>query len=311
MIRLIQNELMKLTHKVNTWVMIAILLISVLSLGVFKIYTQNESDKQADAWKEELRAEIMTNEEFIANNGEDSIARSIIEENNYRLNNNLPPQESLPDSVWTFLSDSQTLIQLVGLFVIVTAATIVSTEFKNGTISHLLIRPPSRIAILLSKYATIIIYSIFLMFFLFALTFIIGVTVFGFDGNFVHLIYKNGELHEQSIVNNILVVYTANWIDIVVISSLAFGLSSIFNNDSLPIALSLFLYILGSAITSVVAAFFDWPKYLFLTNSLEQYFTTQGPPIDNMTIEFSIIILLLYWILFMTFSIIIFNRKEV
>ncbi|MFB8736296.1 ABC transporter permease [Bacillus sp. SL00103] len=52
------------------------------------------------------------------------------------------------------------------MFVIIIVSTIVSAEYKHGTIKLLLIRPPSRLKILISKYITVQLYALLVVSFM-------------------------------------------------------------------------------------------------------------------------------------------------
>ncbi len=74
------------------------------------------------------------------------------------------------------------LTMLVSLFTIIVAASIVSSEFKWGTIKLLLIRPISRGKILWTKYVNVLIFSISMLIFSFLINLIIGAILFGING---------------------------------------------------------------------------------------------------------------------------------
>ena len=78
----------------------------------------------------------------------------------YQIEHNISPNEEY--SVWGFVGDAANLIQFAGLFAIIIAAGIVSSEFNWGTIKLLLIRPIDRGKILASKYMAVIVFAFML-----------------------------------------------------------------------------------------------------------------------------------------------------
>ncbi|MDQ0205445.1 ABC transporter permease [Alkalicoccobacillus murimartini] len=312
MIRLVYNECIKLAYRVGTWVMVGILILGVITMFIFDYKTKADSEISEEVWKTNLQEEIKQYQEYLDEFGSDHIIESFIRENEYRIENDLPPTDALPTSVWTFISGNQNLILLVGVFVIVVSATIISTEFKQGTIKLLLIRPPSRLAILVSKYITVILYSLFLLSILFISSFILGSIFFGFEEKYSNVILLNGELYEQSPIISLIITYLSNSINFVMLVTLAFAISSIFRSDTIAIALSLIGYIMGATATGILTIFYDWPKYILFTNTnLSQYFSSTGPPVEGMTIGFSIVILVIYWVLFLGIAAILFQKKEI
>ncbi|CAN7202577.1 ABC transporter permease [Rossellomorea sp. LjRoot5] len=60
-------------------------------------------------------------------------------------------------SFWEYMRISSNLLMIIQLFTLIIAGDIVSSEFSSGTIKLLLIRPISRVKILLSKYITVLV----------------------------------------------------------------------------------------------------------------------------------------------------------
>lgn len=308
MIHLIQNEWMKIVWKLSTWIMVVLLLIGIIGVLIFTLSTQTAADAlpSEEEWKSQLQQE---NESRLE---EADRTDPTIVENQYRIENNIPPAEAVGKNVWSFIDRNEALIQLVGVFVIIMAATIVSTEFKNGTIKLLLIRPPTRLQVLMSKYITVILYALFLMALLFSISFILGAIFFGFQQQSVDLIYQNGEIVERSKFLSTLIQYGTSSINFIMLGTLAFAISTIFRSDSMAIAISIIGYIVGSTATGILLAFFDWAKYLLFANTdLSQYYTSDGPLVEGMTLPFSIAVLIAYWLLFMGLSVFLFQKREV
>ena len=222
MIRLIQNEWMKISYRVGTWIMVGLLVLGMIATLIFAVKTNDDEQTSSD-WKSELR---MINKEKKQELKEDNIGfykRSLetdIAINEYRIKHDLPPADQFGKNAWTYVKTNANLLQLVGVFVIIIAATIVSAEYKHGTIK-LLIRPPSRLKVLLSKYFTVQLYSLFLIAVLFILSFILGAIFFGLNNDYVYLAYQNGEVIERSQFANMVSYYLAHCAMFVVLGTLS------------------------------------------------------------------------------------------
>ncbi|RNB77785.1 hypothetical protein EDM56_30760 [Brevibacillus fluminis] len=84
-----------------------------------------------------------------------------------------------------------------------------------------------------------------------------------------------------------------------------------FRNQALAIGLGLIVQFTGSAITETFLGQYSWLKYsLFANTSLSMYW--EGTPLlPDMTIGFSIAVLLAYYIVFMAMAWITFTKRDV
>jgi ABC-2 type transport system permease protein len=170
MIGLIQNEWMKIFKRPGTYVMIAILLIATTVFGVVLKFEQNDTNFEVTKnWEQNLKQENVALQRQMEGSRsplekQDFKKRIMI--NSYRIKHHIPPETSY--HLWDFVNNAAELIDVAGLFTIIISAGIVASEFTWGTIKLLLIRPITRIKILLSKYITILLYAIFLLGILFA-----------------------------------------------------------------------------------------------------------------------------------------------
>ncbi|MDM5299973.1 ABC transporter permease [Bacillus pumilus] len=311
MIRLIQNEWMKISYRIGTWIMVGLLVIGMIATLIFTI-TTNEDQTSGD-WKAELqmmnaqnKKELKEEEGFFKRELERQIAI-----NDYRIKHDLPPANQFSENAWSYVKTNANLLQLVGVFVIIIASTIVSAEYKHGTIKLLLIRPPSRLKILLSKYMTVQLYSLLLVVVLFLLSFILGAIFFGVNNDYVHLVYQNGEVIERSQFMNMIFYYLAHCAMFVVLGTLAFAISTVFRSEAMSIAISVLAYVAGSTITGILMYFFDWAKYLLFANDPSQYFMDEVPFIEGMSLGFSLTVLVIYWAIFLAIALLVFQKREV
>lgn len=314
MIGLIKNEWMKIFKRPGTYVMIAILLIvaSIFS-AVLKFEQGGNNTKPNKNWVQTLQQEnaALTNQmENSQSIQEKQYFKKQITINAYRIQHQIPPETSY--HLWNFVNDAAELINLAGLFVIIIAAGIVASEFNWGTIKLLLIRPIPRMKILLSKYITILLFALFMLVILFVYSTALGSIMFGLpDKSPMYLNYNNGTVTDQNMVVHLLIYYGLNSINMLMLATMAFMISSVFRNSSLAVGLSIFLMFTGGQLTQLISMKFTWAKYMLFANTdLTQYF--EGTPmVEGMTLSFSVVMLLIYFLIFQFFAFYVFKKRDV
>lgn len=314
MLKLLQNEWMKITKRPGTFVMIGLLLVTIIFTGGIIKY-QNQDVKTNPNWKQEVQTTLAEQKRNLEELGDapqeqkEYIEKSIAI-NEYRLEHDLAPNGEY--AIWSFVQDASSLIQLAGLFTIIVAAGIVASEFNWGTIKLLLIRPTSRAKILLAKYTTVISFAVIMLTLLFAVSTLVGWILFGMPEQATpYLNYFDGKVTEESMVFHLIKFYGLSSISMIMLSTMAFMISAVFRNSSLAIGLSIFLMFTGAQFTSLIAMKFDWAKYILFANTdLMQYF--EGMPlVEGMTLTFSVIMLFVYFVLFQLFAFFIFGKRDV
>ncbi|MBM7542606.1 ABC transporter permease [Amphibacillus cookii] len=313
MFNLIRNEWEKILKKKSTFVMIGLLILAIIALSGILKYVDNNDEGAGDDWQVDLQQQIEADREGLEEYGDRQVGtyyQRNLAINEYRLEHEISP--SVESNVWTLVDEAKMLTSFIGLFTIVVAAGIVAGEFSTGTIKLLLIRPMSRTKILLSKYLTVILFSLLLLAIVYGLSSIIGVILYGFPpDDAVHLAYQNGEVVERSQGLQLIVTYLLYSIDILMLTTMAFMISAVFRNSSLAIGLSMFLLFVGNTVANILAMQFDWAKYLlFLNTDLTVYFDGI-PTIEGMTLTFSIIMLALYFLIFHALAFFFFKRRDV
>lgn len=312
-INLIKNEWMKIFRRPGTYVMITILIIATAIVGAFFKYQEKGPEVVDQHWTQNLQQEndaLKRQLQQSTSKVEQQFFKKEIAINEYRIKHNFPPHEKY--NVWTFVKDASELIMLAGLFTIIISAGIVASEFNWGTIKLLLIRPINRSKILAAKYITVILYALFLLAILFLFSTILGAVLFGMpDKTIPYLNYYNDHVTEQNIVIHLLIYYGLSSIDMIMLATMAFMISSVFRNSSLAIGLSLFLMFTGAQFTALISLKYSWAKYILFANTdLMQYF--EGTPlVEGMTLPFSILMLLLYFVIFQLLAFVIFKKRDV
>ncbi len=206
------------------------------------------------------------------------------------------------------------------LFIIITivliAGAIVSEEFNKGTIKLLLVRPFSRAKILLAKFITVVITVLFIMVVTVILQFIVGGIFFGFDSlSIPAVIYDHsaGKIIEMGIFKNILLTGLGKLPIYVLLGTLAFALSTIFNNTPVAITITLMGY-MASSIINQFAYYYDikWLKFFVTPNwDFTQFFYGGLPLIKGVTVPFSVVICLIYFAIMISVSFVVFKKRNI
>ena len=206
------------------------------------------------------------------------------------------------------------------LFIIITivliAGAIVSDEFNKGTIKSLLVRPYSRTKILLAKFITVLITVLFIMVVTVILQFIIGGILFGFDSlSIPNVVYnfKTGKIMEVGILKSIICTGLGKLPIYVLLGTLAFALSTLFNNTAVAITITLLGY-MASSIVNQFAYYYDmeWLKFFVTPNwDFTQFFYGNLPLIKGMSIPVSIIICLVYFVIMIIPTFVVFNKRNI
>ncbi|CAM3857783.1 ABC transporter permease [Mesobacillus thioparans] len=309
--RLNQNENVKIYKRAGTWVMIVVLVLVVALMGAFTKFVL-DSGNSAD-WKAELAAENAQLTESVEAAPMLEAQKKMVKErvalNEYRIENNIAPVER--DSLWGYMVDTTTFTGIAALFTIVIAAGMVASEFSWGTVKLLLIRPVSRTKILLAKYASTLLFALLMLTLLFSTSFLFGILFFGFSGaETPYLSFSNGRVVEQNMVTHIIQLFGFRSIDLVMMVTLAFMISTVFRSSSLAIGISLFLMFTGPQLVQLLSQY-DWVKYILFANTDFMQYTTGTPLVEGMTMTFSIVMLIIYFGLFAFLSLYIFNRRDV
>ena len=207
-----------------------------------------------------------------------------------------------------------------GLFIIILivmiAGTIVSEEFNKGTIKLLLIKPYSRVKILLSKYLTMLIMLVFSIVVVVLIELLVGGIIFGFDSLSIPVVEYNFNINQIQTIN--IFVYLgiqvlAQLPMLILLATLAFALSTIFTNSALAITIALLGYMSPSIINMLVIQYKVYFMKFFVTMNwdLSGYMFGNLPLMEGMTMIFSIIMCFIYLFAMLIPTFIIFKKKNI
>lgn len=306
----IKNEWIKIWAKKTPWIMLIILLgLIALVAAIDKYYAADSSTKEArleanEALLNTYKVLLKMEENTEADN---QYYNDQLVEIQYRIDNDLPS----PDSV-TFLGEMYTSISLamslITIFSIMIAASIISSEFKSGTIKMLLTRPVARWKILLSKLVTTILISLALLLVSFLFSTLLNVLLFGMD-NAKNVAVINGQfVYEDEITYIKFILYKFGSLLMMII--FAFMIGSLFSSSTLAVTLSLVIYLMKNTLTMFLAKF-KFAKYIWFTNDLSQYNPKDSPIIEDLTLSFSLTVNIVYGIAFLLITFITFIKRDI
>jgi len=303
--RLVQNENMKIFRRVGTKVMFLLLLVVVVVIGLFSRFLfadEMDAQQQTDAGISVELQEEMPDEVRIQL--EDEITLQ-----DYYQSEGIEALTS--EHVWNFIITNAQTIAFVTMFTVIVAAGIVASEHSNGTIKLLLIRPVKRWKILLSKWTATMIFSIVMLISLILFSFIVGAVLFQFDfGPTRWVSVVGGEIRDWHIIQYAFTVYGLYFIELIIMTTFAFMIGTVFKNQSLAVGLSLVSLFMGGQIVYLLSQY-EWVKYVLFSNTYLMQYVDQNPMIEGMTLPFSIVMLLGYFLLFMAIAMITFSKRDV
>ena len=308
MLKLIQNEWMKLWAKKGSWIMLVLILLIALFPSAIEQFTDLNDYEEDPNWKTSLQADIDNNKEILKESPEDAaFYEERIAIGEYRLANDLAPNDG--QTTESYIEYGVSLIGVISFFAVIIGASIVSNEFSTGTIKMLLTRPVSRAKILTSKLLTVFLYGIVLYIAAVFLSYIVGVVVY--DGTTEPtLVYENGKVIEKSFIADVAYTGLLMSADFIMTILFAFMIGSVFRSSSLAIGLTLII----SFMTALIVGFFnkyEFVKYIWITHSNLTQHKTGVLLVEGITMQMSLIVLGVYAVIFTAVSYFVFMKRDI
>lgn len=188
--------------------------------------------------------------------------------------------------------------QLLTFLAIIGTAGSVAKEHSLGTIKLLLIRAQSRSKILASKYVSVLVYILSLSLFAGIFSLLVGGMLFGLQA---------GEY---------------GWVDVLLTAAVQLAYSLIYvtvtfmigvltRSTGATIGVGMLLVLIESLVVGLLSRY-DIIKYVLFTNvNLSVYMEGGTPPVQGMTLTFSLIVLAVYLVLFLGASFVTFKKRDV
>lgn len=280
-----------------------------------------------DTWKDDAITEISDNKDVLnslSNETQSSESKKLDEQvkmNLYRLEHNIDidVNSTMSNSTdgatnfWSAMSLSTSLISLIGLLIIIIAGSCVANEFSQGTIKFLLINPVKRWKILLSKYFTVITFGYIMIALLFVVMIPFAGIFLGFDSISAPYLYiSDGNVHEMSPFLHIIKLYLLNSVDVVVMATMAFALSSLFKSSALAIGAGVFCMMGGSTLIQILSMLKqDWARYLIFANTNLASIYEGKSLFPQHSLTFALVVIAVHMVIFLLTAWDGFTKREV
>lgn len=320
-LKLIQNELYKNFFQKKTIVFAVFIVVCV-----FVIAIMNNVDEKGD-WRKEtqdritrLEENIKESEKNIADETMDEstkeletftleISREELEVQKYRLEKGIPENVITPVK---FVYQCKGLFFLISLFMIVLSANMIVNEYKWGTIRQLFIKPVSRKTIFWAKYVATIVITIVLSLFLLIVAILCGYLFFHNNSTSIYeVVVTNGKIELENMFISIIQNSLVNMFMACVLNSISICISVLVNNNMIAVFAALGTWIGNSFVGEVVKENIIYKNFIIANISIDGFLPGGMLPYEGATIEKSIIICIVYLLIFLIIGNMFFSKKEV
>jgi ABC-type transport system involved in multi-copper enzyme maturation permease subunit len=323
--KLIQNEMMKLMAKKRLLVIAAIIGVLVI-LFTYAQYKQVETQREklgTSDWKTILQQQIVdTTNRLSSSRISDEWKKQLqiqLQQQQYYLNHDINPTEpGAPTFMRMFLENSIDLF--LPLMVMVIASDLVSSEHSLGSIKLLLTRPIKRWKILLSKYMTLCLAISLIIALAGLLSYLFSGLVFGYKGWGTPILtgfsitdygLNTANVRTLKLWQFLLMDFGLVWFVSIVVGTLSFMLSVLIRSTAAGMGVMLAALISGAILSNMVSSWKS-AKFFFMVNlRLTDYLKGTAPPIEGMTLGFSIMVLLSWWVIALFIAFFVFTKKDV
>lgn len=202
------------------------------------------------------------------------------------------------------------------IMIVMIAGSIVSEEFSKGTIKLLLIKPYKRTTILTAKFITCIIMLLIVILLVMGMQFVVGGIITGFDKYQTPAVvynYNTHQIQEMSLISYLAQLTVAKLPIYILLMTLAFALSTLFNHTALSITIALLGY-MGSSIINMLAIQFklQFLKFFVTPNwDLSQYLFGNIPQFQYISLSLSIGVCIAYFIIMLIPTYMVFKKKNI
>jgi ABC-2 type transport system permease protein len=323
---LVQNECMKIVKKQRFLVILLILaaLIPMFTYAQLRVAQNNIKQFGTQDWRAVTQQQIIDYQNRLgsARVPEEwkkfmTIQVQILQ---YYLDKNVDPKS--PNAVTFTVGFIGNAVNLfIPLMVMVIASDLVSSEHSNGTIKLLLTRPVRRWKVLASKYMAMLLFVSLTVISTVLLCYLISGVVFGYGGwdipVFTGFSVSGGTEVDFSKVHAVdqglflLMSSGLAWFSALVVACISLMVSVLIRSTAAGMGVMLATLIAGTILSNMVASW-ESAKYLFMVNlSLTDYLAGTQPPVQGMSLVFSLTVLAIWALASILISFGVFTRKDV
>jgi ABC-2 type transport system permease protein len=320
---LIQNETLKIWNKKRFYVVVAVLLVLIPVFTYAQLKISENNAKNFKDWRNQLVQQITDYQNMLSS---DRIPeewkryrRIMVQQLQYYLDHNVNPNS--PDGVTFtrgFMENSVTLFY--PLLVLAIASDLVSGERSAGTIKMLLTRPVRRWKILLSKLVALTLYVSLIVVVSGLLCYLISGVFFGYGGWGMPVFTGfqiNGSNVDSTYVHAVpqwqylLMQSGLIWFSSMTVAVLALMVSVLVRSTAASIVTMMAAVIAGTILSNMSSSW-QSAKYLFAVNlELTNYLGGSPPPIEGMTLTFSLVTLAVWAAAALVVSFGVFTKQDI
>jgi ABC-2 type transport system permease protein len=302
---------------------IIVVLVALFTYAQMKRVQSLQEQLGTTDWRSQLQQQIIDTQNRLNSSGLSEEWRKFLQirlqQQQYYLDHDINPSApGAPTFMRMFAENSIDLF--IPLMVMVIAADLVSSEASGGTIKLLLTRPVKRWKILLSKYIAMILSVSFILLSLGVISYFISGVVFGFAGWTMPLLTGFSVQGEELDTTNVhilsqwkylLMEFGLVWFVSIIVGTLTFMLSVLMKSTAAVMGIMLAALISGTILSNMVSSW-ESAKYLFMVNlRLTDYVSGMAPPIDGMTLGFSMTVLAVWGLVALMISFLVFTKRDV
>ncbi len=241
----------------------------------------------------------------------------------YRLENdielNIADNTSMLNAVssvnfWLIFCQSASLIGIIGLLIIVITGSTIANEFSQGTIKFLLINPVKRWKILVSKYIMSVSLGFAMILLLYIASALLSMIFFGTELlGMEYLEVIGGKVVGTNGFAYVFETYMLKSIQVVVMATLAFAISSLVKSSSLAIGISLFAMLSGNTVVTLLKSGLkqDWARYLIFANTDLRAVADGTTGFPHHSMGFAVAVVLIHLFVFFLIAWDGFTKREV
>lgn len=259
-----------------------------------------EKNKSNHTWEEKL--------EYRTSCSEVAINQYIIE-NKINLNK----ENTLNYNLRTIVADYELFLVLI---VLIVASIMICDEFHKGTIKLLLIKPYSRVKILIAKYIATILILIFSILILIGMQLLVGGILFGFDSLTMPVMvyhYNTSSLEAYSVFQYMLIHIFSKLPLFIILLTISFGIGILSTSIITSIMTPLVIYMFSSSIHELAMRYhLEFMKYFITLNwNFDDYLFGGISDLPYLNFKFSVQIWLAYFLLTAIVAILLFQKKNI
>jgi len=213
----------------------------------------------------------------------------------------------------TIVEDYEIFLVIIILMV---ASTMICEEFHTGTIKMLLIKPYSRVKILLSKYFASIAILIFSVLILILIQLLAGGIFLGFDSFFEPVIvyhYRTSMISNYHVFIYMLIRIFAKLPLFIMLLTICFAIGIILTNSIAAVTIPLTIYMFSSSIQQLAIQYqLKWTRYLIGINwNFEDYLFGRISEFPYINFKFSLFVYFVYLIGILGLTTFSFQKKNI